>query len=45
MQPAKRLNKSDERKLMRQFQDIREKATPLHRDPAWMHRFWARLCQ
>jgi hypothetical protein len=33
----------DERKLMPKLQEKRERKTPGHRDPAWMHDFWANL--
>lgn len=35
-----RLTREQERELMRFLMLRRERQTPQHRDPPWIHRFW-----
>lgn len=40
MQTDHKLTKQDQRELMRVLKDRRERRTPQHHSPSWLHRFW-----
>ena len=43
MHANQKLTRDQERELMRILKDRRERATPQHHSPAWLHRFWKAL--
>jgi hypothetical protein len=43
MQSRSKLPKTDERELMRTLKDRRERQTPGHHSPAWLHAYWKRI--
>lgn len=43
MQPVHQPTKQEEREIMRELQERRERATPQHKSPDWLSAYWRRL--
>jgi cytochrome c553 len=43
MQAHPKLTKQEQRELLRTLKDRRERQTPQHHSPAWVHLYWRRL--
>jgi len=43
MQMHPKLKKEDSRQIMRELKDRRERASPQHHSPSWVHAYWRQV--